>query len=177
MLLKLVEKRHVQIQEIHKKRTPKFCAHLIVIKNVQGVYHNHLTLLSQPQLQPRDQPSPSSFPGSSSGTTVTLGRGSYQVTETGVADNYNPTYSSACSGSISAGQTKTCTVTNTFTPPTGTLTVIVLVEGGTAQPSDFNIVIALANNPSPSQFQGSSSGTTVTLGEGNFRVEERWSCL
>ncbi len=141
-----------------QEKDPKFCAHLIVIKNVQGGTAQPSDFTISATSTARDQPSPSSFPGSSSGTTVTLGRGSYQVTETGIADNYNPTYSSACSGSISAGQTKTCTVTNTFTPPTGTLTVIVLVEGGTAQPSDFNIVIALANNPSPSQFQGSSSG-------------------
>jgi hypothetical protein len=70
-----------------------------------------------------NNPSPSTFQGSSSGTTVTLGQGSYQLTETTVADDYTPSFSSGCSGTISAGQTQTCTVTNTFTPPTTTPTV------------------------------------------------------
>jgi hypothetical protein len=70
-----------------------------------------------------NNPSPSTFQGSSSGTTVTLGQGSYQVTETTVADDYTPSFSSGCSGTISAAQTQTCTVTNTFTPPTTTPTV------------------------------------------------------
>jgi hypothetical protein len=152
-----------------QEKDPKFCTHLIVIKNVAG--SGTATPSDFTIGVTGNNPSPSSFPGSSSGTEVTLGQGSYQVTETGIADNYNPTYSSACSGTISAGQTKTCTITNTFTPPTGTLTVIKKVVGGTAQPSDFTIII-VGNNPSPREFPGSSSGTTVTLGEGNFRVEE-----
>jgi hypothetical protein len=155
-----------------QEKDPKFCAHLIVIKNVAGsgtASPSDFTISATST--GRDQPSPSSFPGSSSGTTVTIGQGSYQVTETGIAANYNPTYSSDCSGTISAGQTKTCTVTNTFTPPTGTLIVTKQVVGGPLQPSDFNIVV-LGNNPSPSSFTGSSSGTTVTLGEGTFNIVE-----
>jgi hypothetical protein len=160
-----------------QEKDPKFCAHLIVIKNVQGGTATPSDFTISVTSTARNQPSPSSFPGSSSGTTVTIGQGSYQVTETGIAANYNPTYSSACSGTISAGQTKTCTVTNTFTPPTtgtGTLIVTKQVVGGTAQPSDFTIfVISSATEPpSPSSFPGSSSGTTVTLGEGVYSVAE-----
>jgi hypothetical protein len=34
--------------------------------------------------------------------------------------NYTPSYSSGCSGSIVAGETTTCTITNSFTPPPDT---------------------------------------------------------
>lgn len=56
-----------------------------------------------------------SFPGSSTGTTVQVPNGSsYSVTETGPG-GYVPS-SVGCSGNISSGQT--CTITNTFTTPT-----------------------------------------------------------
>jgi hypothetical protein len=55
--------------------------------------------------------SPSSFPGSESGTTVTLNAGAYSVGEVAVA-NYFATLSADCSGTIAAGETRTCTVTN-----------------------------------------------------------------
>ncbi len=78
---------------------------------------------------------PSQFEGSSSGTEVSLNPGSYDVTEdiTGVNeklvevdDNGNsipagvfilvrtPSLSPDCSGTISAGETKTCTITNSI---------------------------------------------------------------
>jgi hypothetical protein len=40
---------------------------------------------------------------------------------------------------------------------------------GSSQPSDTTIHIE-GNNPSPSTFQGSSSGTDVTIEEGNFKI-------
>jgi hypothetical protein len=52
-----------------------------------------------------------SFPGSEAGTDKLVTAGSYSVSETGPS-GYVPTYSSGCSGTISAGQTVTCTVTN-----------------------------------------------------------------
>ena len=150
-----------------QEKDPKFCARLTVIKDVEGgtASPSDFTIGVT-----GNNPSPSQFPGSSSGTTVTLGQGSYQVTETGIVANYDPTYSSDCSGTISAGQTKTCTITNTFTPP-GILIVIKEVEGGTLQPSDFTMIVQ-GNNPSPSEFQGSSSGTIVTLGPGDYLTGE-----
>jgi prealbumin domain-containing protein len=51
------------------------------------------------------------FAGSEAGTDKLVGSGSYSVSETGPA-GYLPAYSSGCSGSIAAGQTITCTVTN-----------------------------------------------------------------
>src|SRR5919112_254268 len=49
------------------------------------------------------------------------------------------------------------------------LIVVKNVQGGTATPSQFTIQVA-GNNPSPGTFQGSSSGTTVSLGQGSYRV-------
>jgi hypothetical protein len=61
--------------------------------------------------------SPTSFPGASvPGTLVTLNQGTYLVTET-VDPMYNVSYSADCSSTIMVGQTKTCTVTNTFKIP------------------------------------------------------------
>jgi hypothetical protein len=154
-----------------QEKDPKFCAHLIVIKNVDGGTASPSDFTISVTSTSSDKPSPSTFKGSSSGTSVTLGQGSYQVTETNIPNDYTPSYSSGCSGTISAGQTKTCTITNTFTPPTGTLTVVKNVKGGTASPSDF-IITVVGNNPSPKTFPGSSSGTTVTIGEGEYFVGE-----
>jgi hypothetical protein len=58
-----------------------------------------------------NSPSPATFPGDESGTTVTLNPGTYSVTETGPA-GYTASFSADCSGSIVAGLTKICTVTN-----------------------------------------------------------------
>jgi hypothetical protein len=56
--------------------------------------------------------SPDNFPGAESpGTTVTLDPGGYNVSESGPS-GYTPNFSADCSGTIAAGQTKTCTVTN-----------------------------------------------------------------
>jgi hypothetical protein len=160
-----------------QEKDPKFCARLIVIKNVEGGTASPSDFTISVTSTARDKPSPSTFQGSSSGTTVTLGQGSYEVTETNIPDDYTPSYSSGCSGTISAGQTKTCTITNTFTPPpTGTLIVFKEVVGGTASPSDFTIRVSTpdadSNTASPSEFQGSSSGTEVTIGEGRYVVFE-----
>jgi Prealbumin-like fold domain len=56
-----------------------------------------------------------SFPGSEAGTDKLVTTGSYSVSEAGPA-GYLSTFSSGCSGTISAGQTVTCTVTNNDTP-------------------------------------------------------------
>jgi len=60
--------------------------------------------------------SPSLFSGSSSGTLVTLDTGSYDVTETGPS-GYTGSFSADCSGTISLGESKTCTITNDDIPP------------------------------------------------------------
>src|SRR5204862_6922112 len=52
-------------------------------------------------------PSPASFAGSESGTTVTLNAGSYSVDEA-VVSGYTKSLGANCSGTIANGQTKSC---------------------------------------------------------------------
>ncbi len=55
-----------------------------------------------------------------SGVATTVSAGTYSVTETNQA-NYQASFSSDCSGgtiTVAAGQTKNCTLTNTYTNPT-----------------------------------------------------------
>jgi hypothetical protein len=66
---------------------------------------------------------PATFDASLTGTDVAIGAGSYSVDETvtNLPSNTRNTksFSTDCSGTISAGETKTCTITNTITiPPT-----------------------------------------------------------
>jgi hypothetical protein len=58
-----------------------------------------------------NNPTPPSFPGST-GTLVTLGVGPYQVHETPLK-GFDVSFSADCTGTIAAGDQKTCTVTNT----------------------------------------------------------------
>jgi hypothetical protein len=122
-------------------------------------------------------PTPKSFSGSSSGTSVTLNAGKYKVTASGPSD-YTTSYSSGCSGTASGGTPIKCTVSNEYTgaPPGSTtfLNVITNVDnsnGGNKKPSDFTITVK-GNNPSPKSFSGSSSGTSVTLKAGGYQVIE-----
>jgi hypothetical protein len=62
-----------------------------------------------------NNPTPANFNASSTGTDVTLGSGSFSVTEAPSAV-FNPSFSSECSGTIAAGQHLTCTITNTPKP-------------------------------------------------------------
>src|SRR5919202_1960823 len=58
-------------------------------------------------------PSPKSFSGSSSGTSVTLNAGSYQVIEENDGTSgYSVSYSSGSTGPARAGVTRKCTLTN-----------------------------------------------------------------
>jgi prealbumin domain-containing protein len=117
-------------------------------------------------------PKPSSFPGSSSGTSVKLLAGKYSVSGSSIP-GYTTTYSSGCSGDASGGLIK-CTITNKYTV-IGSLTFLNVItsvdntNGGTKSPSDFSITVS-GNNPRPSSFTGSSSGTTVTLQAGKYSV-------
>jgi hypothetical protein len=59
-----------------------------------------------------NNPTPSTFQGSESGTLVTLGVGPYKVNETPLED-FDVSFSADCTGTIAPGDQKTCTVTNT----------------------------------------------------------------
>jgi hypothetical protein len=75
----------------------------------------------------------SSFPGSETGTTVTLSAGSYSVDES-VMTGYTKTLSTDCTGTVVSGDNKICTVTNndnpTNTPPvlSGVPTTVTIPE-------------------------------------------------
>jgi hypothetical protein len=63
-----------------------------------------------------DGTDPPSFPGAGApGTTVPVDPGAYAVTETGPG-GYIGTPSADCAGTIAAGETKTCTITNNDLP-------------------------------------------------------------
>jgi len=121
-----------------------------------------------------NRPSPRTFSGSSSGTTVALKPGKYSVSASYVS-GYTTTYSPECSGTASGGVPIKCTVTNQYTPSPGSTTFLNVVtkvdntSGGTKQPSDFTITVS-GNRPSPRTFSGSSSGTSVRLHSGNYEV-------
>jgi hypothetical protein len=137
---------------------------------------------------------PDSFEGADEpGISVTVSPGAYSVTEDAVS-GYVATFSEECSGTIAAGETKTCTVTNDDQP--ATLTVVKTVNnthGGTMSAEDFTLSVTGEGNVSlgnqgPSQiqslqipidqenntvsFSGNAEGTTVTLDAGEYSVTE-----
>jgi hypothetical protein len=127
-----------------------------------------------------------SFRGSDSpGVSVNVDPGSYSVTEDpvfghtsfGYLTGYTSSPSKDCYGTIAANENKTCIITDVQSPPqTGTLVIVTHVVnncqgcgGGTLQASNFAITVS-GNNPSLSKFQGSESGTTVTMSPGAYTV-------
>jgi YVTN family beta-propeller protein len=123
-----------------------------------------------------NHPSPSSFAGSSSGTSVTLRSGSYRVTEDNNIPGYTTSYSSGCSGIARGGHIQ-CTITNDYqlTPTMSKLRVTKKVVNngiGDKNPSDFTITVS-GNHPSPSSFPGNGrEGTIVSLKPGSYKVSE-----
>ncbi len=88
-----------------------------------------------------NSPSQSSFAGSESGTTVQVGTGSYSVDETADA-GYAKSLSAGCSGTIAAGETKICTITNNDIAPTLKLVKTVTNNnGGNKTANDFQAKI------------------------------------
>jgi hypothetical protein len=65
-----------------------------------------------------NNPNPSSFDGSTTGTRVTLGPGEFEVEEsqssTPAGLVFDHSEDQGCTGSIQAGETKTCTWTNVY---------------------------------------------------------------
>ena len=146
---------------------------LIVIKHVINDNGGTGTAGSFTMTVTGSSPSPASFPGAESpGTTVTLNQGSYGVTESGPS-GYASTFSTGCTGSISIGQTKTCTVTNDDIGATLIVVKHVINDnGGTAKAVSFTMTVT-GNGPSPASFPGSESpGTSVNLNQGSYSVSE-----
>ncbi len=61
-------------------------------------------------------PSPASFPGSQSGTTVSLSGGSAYTVSVPQTLGYTPSYSQGCTGTLYGGQQATCVITMSSTP-------------------------------------------------------------
>ncbi|MDP3994109.1 MAG: ice-binding family protein [bacterium] len=100
-----------------------------------------------------------SFAGSASGVDITLDAGSYAVTEPVVPTGYLQTGSGDCSGTISAGQTKTCTITNDDIAPQLIVNKIVINDNGrTKVIADFPLFI-----DGGSVTSGVASTTTIGL--------------
>jgi hypothetical protein len=113
-----------------------------------------------------------SFPGSATGTNVTVYEGYYSVWESSRSD-YSQSSSADCSGYISGGETKTCTITNDDIQPAHLIVKkhVINDNTGTLNASDFTMYI-YGNNPSPNYFQGSEAGIDVTIYPGWFDVYE-----
>lgn len=105
-----------------------------------------------------------SFDGTESGTTVTLNRGFYTVTENELS-GYAASYSAGCSGTIDNDQTKTCTITNDDQAPTITLIKKVINDnGGLAGPNDFGISVA-GNGVTSGSTTQVVANTPITINE------------
>src|ERR687889_163210 len=94
-------------------------------------------------------------------------------------DNKNNENKSSLSSfpSSSASTSDSSNETSNDKSQVGTLVVtkqVINDGGGTKSPSDFIITIN-GNNPTPSSFRGSSSGTTVELSKGKYEVTESGS--
>lgn len=104
---------------------------------------------------------------------VTMVPGSYSVASTlsGSSISYSPN----CTGYLSAGEVRTCTVTSAGTGTGGSARVNVTVQvindnGGTRSANDFVITVA-GLNTSVSTFQGSNGSVQVTLSGGSYSID------
>src|SRR5207237_8701100 len=96
--------------------------------------------------------SPSMFSGDEKGTAVSVEPGNYKVSLENGPSGYAASYSDNCSGSIAAGESKTCTITTNDSPAHLTVVEnIVNNNGGTATASDFALAVK-AGSPDPAQF-------------------------
>jgi uncharacterized repeat protein (TIGR01451 family) len=83
-----------------------------------------------------------SFTGSEAGMDVTLDAGSYGVTEPVVPTGYLSTGSGDCSGTIAAGETKTCTITNNDIAPQLIVNKVVINDDGSSKViADFPLFV------------------------------------
>jgi len=113
--------------------------------------------------------SPNNFPGSEDGVDVTLDKGSYSVTETGPLTGYSMSASDDCSGTIDAGDTKICTITNdddAVADDDATINVVKMVindDRGNKDVADF-----------PLSVNGTvvESGATNTFSPGAYIISE-----
>ena len=111
--------------------------------------------------------SPNNFPGSTSGTAVSIPAGKgYRVTDDASQAGYAGRVASPdCfradgGGGLAAGSTVTCTITRNDRPR---VRVITDVTGGSASAGDVTVTVD-GGNANPSSFSGSESGVVVVIG-------------
>jgi uncharacterized surface anchored protein len=115
--------------------------------------------------------------GNTAGTAVTLQPGAYSVTEPATT-GFTSSFSTGCSGTITAGQTITCTVTNTAIGSSTLGTIIVTKHvindnGGVGVAGNSTIsVFAAGGGATPTAFAGSETGTVVTINPGAYAITE-----
>lgn len=124
-----------------------------------------------------------SFAGSASGVNLLLnlvGTTSYSVWESIFSGNYASSSSADCNGSIAPGETKTCTITNTYVPPeptTGVLTIVKQIVGSIMSPESVHISVRYPNDQIVQTQMGSASGVNYTLAGGDYLIteDEQWN--
>lgn len=161
---------------------------LTVIKNVVGGSASASEF--QINVSASTSATPNSFSGSESGTAVTIpvtnGSATYSVTEVPV-QNYIPSYSTDCSGTINTAENKVCTITNTYDAPASTLTLVKNVDnqaGGSATAADWTLSADGATDISGKT--GEASVTSAVVTPGTYTLSESagparyqagvWSC-
>ena len=122
-------------------------------------------------------PNPSTFAGSASGVSVTVNVGGYLIAQTPRAE-YTTSMSAECSGTIAAGEKKTCTITNNDRPTTLTLIKQVVNDnGGTLQASAWTL---RANSTPFTQGQATPVApgqyTLDEIGPGGYTATA-WNCV
>jgi hypothetical protein len=117
-----------------------------------------------------------SFAGSTIAVVKTITSfGAYSVTESSVTGYALKSASAECSGTIAAGQTKLCVLTNDDVPATLTVVKQVVNDGtGTKTPADFTITINGVTAAGGNSFAGSAAGVPKTLTSvGAYSVTEQ----
>ncbi len=114
-------------------------------------------------------PDPASFPGAEApGTSVSIEPGSYEVTEV-EAPGYDATYSEACSETLAAGESATCTITNDDRAATLIVRKVVVNDnGGTKVASDFSFQV---NGGQAQPFEADAQNDLV-VDAGSYSVTE-----
>lgn len=114
------------------------------------------------------------FAGDAGGTEVTFDAGSYSVNEPN-HDGYTVSYSDSCfssiAGDMALGETRTCTVTNTYIEPTETVINFFKVVnnnfGGTATSGDFSFDVSGSET-----HNGIVDGGQIVVGLGSYSIAE-----
>ncbi|MDR3643411.1 MAG: hypothetical protein P4L74_07375 [Candidatus Doudnabacteria bacterium] len=109
-----------------------------------------------------------------SGVTATTTATTHQVSETSDPD-YVGTFSGDCGSTglvtVPPNGSASCTLTNTFDPRPGTLTIVKNTTGGNGT-FDFTVTGASSSSPSITTVGGTGTTGSMTVGSGTYTVSE-----